>query len=223
MGGGGMLGAIGILAALIEARATGRGRFVDVAMLDGVVSWLSIHLGAFLATGVEPSPGVAPLGQGLACYRVYGTKDDRYLAVGALEPKFWEALCVALDVPDLIVRQFEPPGGQREVAARLGSVFASAARDEWVERLSGLDVCVSPVNTLGEALADPQVRHRGMVAEVDGSPVGPGPAPKVLGSGLGPAGRRIGAPGLGEHTDEVLSDAGLTRAEIDALRAAGAT
>jgi crotonobetainyl-CoA:carnitine CoA-transferase CaiB-like acyl-CoA transferase len=117
LGGGGMLGAIGVLAALVEARATGRGRFVDVSMLDGVVSWLSIHLGAFLATGVEPSPGVAPLGQGLACYRVYETSDGRYVAVGALEPKFWDALCTAMGVPDLIARQFEPTEGQREVVA----------------------------------------------------------------------------------------------------------
>jgi crotonobetainyl-CoA:carnitine CoA-transferase CaiB-like acyl-CoA transferase len=216
-----MLGAVGLLAALLEARATGRGRFVDVSMLDGVVSWLSIHLGAFLATGVEPAPGVAPLGQGLACYRVYETSDGRYVAVGALEPKYWEALCVALEMPDLVVRQFDPPDGQRDVAVRLGSVFAGATRDEWIERLGGLDVCVSPVNSMRETLADPQVRHRAMVAEVEGVPVGPGPALKVSGTGVTPAGF-AGAPELGEHTDEVLSEAGWTPEEIEALRRSGA-
>jgi crotonobetainyl-CoA:carnitine CoA-transferase CaiB-like acyl-CoA transferase len=221
LGGGGMLGAIGVLAALVEARATGRGRFVDVSMLDGVVSWLSIHLGAFLATGVEPSPGVAPLGQGLACYRVYETSDGRYVAVGALEPKFWDALCTAMGVPDLIARQFEPTEGQREVVARIGAAFATATRDEWLERLDALDVCVSPVNTVGEALADPQVRHRGMLAEVDGEPVGPGPAPKVSGYAA-PASGLVGAPGLGEHTDEVLAEGGWSPEEIEALRASGA-
>ena len=215
LGGGGMLGAIGVLAALVEAKGTGRGRFVDVSMLDGVVSWLSVHAGSFLATGVEPAPGVAPLGGGLACYRVYRARDGRYLSVGALEPKFWETLCSALGVDELAGRQFEPPSGQREVAARLQEVFETDDRAAWVERLEGIDACVAPVNSVGEALEDPHVRARGMVAEVDGEPVGPGPAIKV--SGFEPA-RLTGAPGLGEHTDAVLGEAGFSTDRIEALR-----
>jgi alpha-methylacyl-CoA racemase len=218
LGGGGMLGAIGLLAALVEARGTGRGRFVDVSMLDGVMSWLSIHAGSFLATGVEPAPGVAPLGQSLACYRVYRTRDARFLTVGALEPKFWEALCTALGLPDLVARQFDAPGGQREMAGRLQTVFATRDRSEWLAALEGLDACVGPVNSVAEALDDPQVRHRRMVAEVDGEPVGPGPAVKVAGSGP----RALtGPPELGEHTDDVLAAAGLTADEVRSLRAAG--
>jgi alpha-methylacyl-CoA racemase len=219
LGGGGMLGAIGVLAALLGARATGRGRSVDISMLDGVISWLSIHMGSFLATGIEPGPGVAPLGQGLACYRVYRARDGGHLSVGALEPKFWHALCAALGVPELAARQFEPPEGQREVAVILGAVFATATRDEWVVRLRGLDVCVAPVNSLAEALADPQVRHRAMLAEVDGELVGPGPAVKI--AGFDPRPLRP-APGLGEHTTSVLAEMGLSPAEIRALRLSGA-
>jgi crotonobetainyl-CoA:carnitine CoA-transferase CaiB-like acyl-CoA transferase len=218
LGGGGMLGAIGLLAALIESRAGGRGRFVDVSMLDGVVSWLSVHMASFLATGVEPEPGVAPLGQGLACYRVYGTRDGRYLAVGALEPKFWEALCAALELPDLVAVQFAPPQQQVEMAARVQAVLRTSSRDEWLERLAGLEVCVAPVNTLAEVVRDPQVRHRAMVAEVDGVAVGPGPAIKLPDGPDDPLQR---APGLGQHTDAVLEESGFAKEEIEALRDAG--
>ena len=218
LGGGGMLGAIGLLAALVEARTTGRGRFVDVSMLDGVVSWLSIHAGSFLATGVEPAPGVAPLGQSLACYRVYRAGDGRHLTVGALEPKFWEALCSALDLPELVARQYDGPEGQREMAARLQAVFGTRDRDAWLAALDGLEACVGPVNSVGEAFDDPQVRHRAMLAEVDGEPLGPGPAVKV--SGAGPR-RLTGPPGLGEHTDAVLLAAGFSAPEVAELRAGG--
>jgi crotonobetainyl-CoA:carnitine CoA-transferase CaiB-like acyl-CoA transferase len=217
LGGGGMLGAIGLLAALVEARTSGRGRFVDVSMLDGVVSWLSIHAGAFLATGVEPSPGVAPLGQSLACYRVYRAADGRHLTVAALEPKFWEALCLALGLPEFAARQFDGPDGQREMVARIQSVFDTKDRAAWLRELEGLDACVGPVNSVEEALQDPQVTHRSMVAYVDGQAVGPGPVPKLRPPGPS---ELAGAPGLGEHTEQVLLSAGFTDAELAELRTA---
>ena len=218
--GGGTLGAVGVLAALTEARATGRGRLVDVSMLDGVVSWLSVHLAAFLATGVEPAPGVAPLGQGLACYRVYRTGDGRHIAVGALEPKFWSALCDALGLPDLAHEQFGPPEHQARIAASLQAVFDTASRDEWVSRLGHLDACVAPVNALADVVRDPQVLHRDMLANVAGRMVGPGRAIKA--SGLPSAAPAVGAPALGEHTEEILAESGLSTEEIAALRTAGA-
>jgi crotonobetainyl-CoA:carnitine CoA-transferase CaiB-like acyl-CoA transferase len=220
LGGGGMLGAIGLLSVLVEARATGRGRFIDVSMLDGVVSWLSIHLASFLATGREPAPGVAPLGQGLACYRVYRTADGRHVAVGALEPKFWQALCDALGLPECIDEQFGPPERQEDVAARIQAVFRTAPRNEWVARLAHLDACVAPVNSIAEVIADPQVRHRGMIADIDGRPVGPGRA--VIPTGMRRDEPFASAPGLGEHTEDVLAHAGFSREEIDRLCAAGA-
>lgn len=218
LGGGGMLGAIGLLAALVQARGGGRGRFVDVSMLDGVVSWLSIHAGAFLASGVEPAPGVAPLGQSLACYRVYRAGDGRHLTVAALEPKFWEALCAALGLPELAARQFDGPEGQRELTVRIQAVLATKDRASWLRALESLDACVGPVNSVQEALQDPQVVHRSMVAHVGGRPVGPGPVPKLRPPGpsdLAPA------PGLGEHTDQVLHAAGFSEADVAALRTAG--
>ena len=216
--GGGMLGAIGILAGLVERASTGRGRFVDASMLDGVVSWLSVHAAAFLATNEAPAAGHGPLTGGLACYRVYRTADGRSLTVGALEPRFWRTLCEALDCRDLIDDQFGSPERQSEMARRLQSVFESKTRDEWMERLRDEPACVGPVNDLAEALEDPQVRARGMVADVGGRPVGPGHPLKFSGSFELPYRR---APGLGEHTAEVLAAIGVTEDELKALRTQG--
>ena len=218
LGGGGMLGAIGVLAALVERATTGRGRFVDTSMLDGVVSWLSVHAGAFLATGEAPQPGAGPLSGGLACYRVYRAGDGRYLTVGALEPQFWRALCEALECPELIQDQFGPPDRQAQMANRLDEAFGRRTRDEWVEAFRDLPVCVGPVNDLSEALRDPQVRHRGMVARVEGRDVGPGPAIKMSGLDHGPLRR---APGLGEHTAEVLRTVGVPEDDLTKLRSRG--
>ena len=216
--GGATLAAVGILAALVDRPRTGRGRFVDASMLDGVISWLSVHAGAFLSTGDTPARGTAPLGGGYACYRVYRTKDDRYLTVGALEPRFWEALCRALGAEDLVDHQYGSPDQQARMAERLQAVFVTKTRDEWMTELGDVPGCVGPVNDLAEALADPQVRHRGMVAEVEGEAVGPGPVPRV-GTRERPPLRP--APGLGEHTAEVLGLIGLGPEVIDRLRARG--
>jgi crotonobetainyl-CoA:carnitine CoA-transferase CaiB-like acyl-CoA transferase len=219
LGGGGMMAAVGILAALHERAATGRGRFVDVSMLDGVVSWLSIHAASFLATGRPPRPGGEALTGGLACYRVYRAADGRHLTVGALEPRFWRGLCEALGHPELVEDQFGPPERQREMADVLEEVFATRGRDAWVEALRDDPGCVGPVHDLGEALRDPQVRHRRMVAEVDGAAVGPGAALKLFEGEEEP--RFTGAQGLGEHTAEVLGGLGMGSDELERLRADG--
>ncbi len=215
---GGMAAALGTAACVAEAARTGRGRFVDVSMLDVVASWLGVVMGWYLGSGDVPPRGGMPLTGGLACYRVYRAGDGKYLAVGALEPRFWRVLCDALDVPDLVDRQYGPPDEQVEVAARLQAVLETRARDEWVEALGDLEACVGPVNDVAEALADPQVVHRRLVASIGGRQVGPGPALKL--SGRGPELGR--APRLGEHTEEVLRGAGLTAEEIAELRSRGA-
>jgi len=213
LAGGGMAAAVGILAALVERERTGRGRFVDTSMLDGVVSWLTVHAGNFLATGEEPGRGAMRLSGGYACYRVYRCADGGWLTVGALEPQFWRALCEALGAPDLVDTQYGPPDRQQEMAERLAAIFASRPRDEWLETLAGLEVCVGPVNSMGEALADPQVVHRGMVTEA-------GPGSPFRFDGEHPVADRP-APGFGEHTAEVLAEVGVGDDELAELRARG--
>ncbi|MGH2674580.1 MAG: CaiB/BaiF CoA transferase family protein, partial [Actinomycetota bacterium] len=171
--GGGMAAALGMVAWLGEAARSGRGRLVDVSMLDVSISWTAVLMSWYLATGGVPARGRMALGGGLACYRAYRCADGRYVAVGALEPRFWGALCEALGLSDLEDAHLDP-GRQEEIAGRLEGLFGTRPRDEWVERLAGLETCVGPVNDVAEAILDPQVRHRAMVAEVAGRPVGPG-------------------------------------------------
>jgi crotonobetainyl-CoA:carnitine CoA-transferase CaiB-like acyl-CoA transferase len=218
LGGGGMLGVAGILAALVARETTGRGRFVDVSMLDGIVSWLSVHAGAYLAGAGPQEAGRAPLSGAYACYRVYRAGDGRYLTVGALEPQFWRALCDALGCPELVDEQFAGPERQDEMAARLQAILQTRSRDEWMEVFRDIPACVGPVNDLAETMDDPQIRHRGMVAEVDGVAVGPGPPLKLSATA---GGRLRPAPGFGEHTDEVLGMVGVSEEDLTGLRSRG--
>ena len=215
LGAGGMMAAVGILAALHERASTGRGRFVDVSMLDGVVSWLSVHAAAYLATGEIPGPGTEQLSGGLACYRIYRAGDGRHLTVGALEPQFWRALVTTLGCEDLVHAQYGPD--QEGMASRLQDVFATKSRDEWVQAFQGIEACVGPVNDLAEALSDPQVVARNMVAEVGGTRVGPGSPLKLA----PPQGESRPAPGFGEHTAEVLASIGVTEDQLADLRSGG--
>jgi crotonobetainyl-CoA:carnitine CoA-transferase CaiB-like acyl-CoA transferase len=218
MAGGGMAAVIAVLAALLERERTGRGRVVDTAMMDGVVSWLSIHAGAQLQSGEEPQRGRMPLSGAYACYGVYECGDGKWLTVGALEPQFWTALCTALELPGLVHTQFGGADQQREMRSKLGRVFATRSRDEWLEVLAPPEACVGPVNTPSEAFADPQVVHRGLVAEVDGRRVGPA-SPFVLD---GERFQRLTpAPGLGADTDDVLGESGFGTEELTDLRARG--
>ncbi len=216
LGGGGLPACVGILSALIERDRTGRGRFVDVSMLDGIVSWLSLHLGNHLADP-EMLAHARPLSGDFACYRVYRAGDGRFLTVGALEPQFWRALCETLGCPELIDEQFAPSPRQAEMAAALQAVFETRTRDEWVEAFASVAACVGPVNDLTEALADAQIRHRGMIATAGGREVGPAPPLRFEPA---PAEYRR-APALGEHTEEMLGEAGLSPEEWAGLRSRG--
>jgi crotonobetainyl-CoA:carnitine CoA-transferase CaiB-like acyl-CoA transferase len=221
VGGGGLMAAVGIMSALYERDRTGRGRFVDISMLDGAVSWLQMHAQAYAITGVKPQRGKMRLSGGPACYRIYRTADDKYVTVGALEPQFWQALCEALGVPDLIEVQFAPEEEQEAIQKRMEDIFASKTRDEWLAELADLDSCFGPVNDIGEAFEDPQVQARQMIGEVP-TPTGPVPAVGNPIRMADPVTAFPGAPGLGEHTDSVLTEAGFTAEEIAALHQAAA-
>jgi alpha-methylacyl-CoA racemase len=222
--GGALTAAFGILAALFDAQRSGRGRHVDVAMADATLAHALMPLATLARHGRTHPPGGDTLTGALACYTHYRTRDGRWLAVGALERKFWDALCDALQRPG-----WKPlhRSGDREVEQRLHDELAAlfAARDlaEWDAALRDTGGCVSPLRTLQEALDDAQFRARGMVLDSVHPEWGRvmQVASPVRMSGFTFALQRH-APRAGEHTEEVLREAGIDGPQIRALLAGGA-
>ncbi len=213
---GALVATIGILAALFERERTGRGRVVDVSLLESALALMSVPAARRLAA----DGAWDELEGGWPGYGVYRCRDGRDLAVGALEPKFWAALCAAAGVPELEKRQWDR-ARRDESRKTLAGVLSGRDRDDWVEALRGADACVEPVLGLDEAMAQPQVVGRGGVEEQEVA----GGRARVLASPIRLGGARAAArrrpPGPGEHTDEVLREAGLAGDEIARLRADG--
>jgi crotonobetainyl-CoA:carnitine CoA-transferase CaiB-like acyl-CoA transferase len=222
IGGGGMMAAIGILMALVHRQKTGKGQYIDVSMLDGVVSWLSMFASKYFVDGEIPEPGGMMLNGRFPCYRVYKTKDDKYITLGALEEKFWNNLYQALEREDLIPHQFATGSKRDEVVSQLEEIFLTKTRNEWMEYLEGLEICHGPVNDFQETFSDPQVLHREMVLEVDHPTEG---RVKQVGFPIKfsetPGRVRLPSPGYGEHTREVLHELGYTEAKINTLEKSG--
>jgi alpha-methylacyl-CoA racemase len=216
--GGAATAAIGILGALLGAQRQGEGRYIDVAMADAVLANQIVALGSLDDTGAVAPRGDDLLTGGVPCYGVYETRDGRWLAVGALEAKFWRLLCDALSRPDLVPLQFATGDEGERVRAALAAIFRTRTRDEWSACFANVDCCVTPVLTFDEALADPQFAARGMVhRRPDGARQYAPPftfAPSAF-----PITRD--APRQGEHSRDVLREAGYTDTAIDALIEAG--
>ena len=220
IGGGALMAAFGILAALRERDRSGEGQLVDVSMSDGALSWLGLVAGRYLCDGEVPGRGTPELAGGIICYRPYACSDG-WVTLGALEPKFWANWCRGVGREGLLDKQFQPPGS--EAHAEVERIFLERTRDEWQEFASEHDCCLEPVLDLDEALESELVRAREMVVELDqpgtegvrqlGVPVKLSRTPGDLHSP---------GPVLGEHTDEVLAAAGYSESEIAALKQTGA-
>src|SRR5690349_12045152 len=164
LGGGALMAAFGILAALRERDRSGQGQLVDVSMTDGTLSWLAMVAARFLADGEVPRRGGLELGGALVCYRPYRCADG-WITIGALEPKFWAAFCRGVGREDLVAGQFEPPGSETHRAVE--AVVAARTRAEWTAFAAEHDCCIEPVLDLGEVLDSEHVRAREMVVELD--------------------------------------------------------
>ena len=218
MGGGGMLLALGILAALYESRTSGQGQVVDAAMTDGsaLLMWM-FH--GFSAMGLHDADrrGVNVLDGGAHFYGCYETADGRHVSIGAIEPQFYAQL---VELAELDPETFEPQMDSArwpQLKEALADIFRRKTRDEWCELLEGTDVCFAPVLSLNEAPEHPHNAARGTYVNVDGL-VQPAPAPRFDRT---PSAVRHGNRPLGSDTDDVLREAGFEGAEIEALRKAG--
>ena len=247
LGGGALMAAFGIMAALYErdgapardgtpahpgmgsgsdprpARpGSGEGQIVNVSMADGALSWLAMVAAGYFADGAVPRRGDLPLAGSLICYRPYECADG-WVTLGALEPKFWQAWCRGVGREDLVERQFESPGS--DAHSEVQAIFRSRTRAEWEAFAREHDCCLEPVLDLDEALDSELVRAREMVVEVD-QPGAAGPVrqlglPVKLGRTPG-SHSRLPGPVLGEHTEEALLAAGYTAEQVAELLARGA-
>ncbi len=220
--GGGMHGAIGILAALVARQRTGRGQYVDISMMDGTIALLAQAFAAFFATGHAPERGETMLDGAMPNYNVYQAGDGKYLTIGALEPWFFANLCRALGCERFIPHEFDP-AMREEIHRFLAATFKTKSRDQWFEILRQADLCVGRMLTLDEVPDDAQVRARNMIVELEA----PGGA-KVKQVGISvklsdtPGTIRSLAPSLGRHTGEILDGLGYGGEQIQRWRDEGA-
>ncbi len=192
--GGGMQTAMGVLLALVARERSGEGQYLDISMTHGAANLLAIPLAHYATAGHEIGRGEGILSGEYACYCVYRCHDGRWIAVGALEPKFWEGLCRGIGCTDLMADQYADAMRQREMRGELAGIFAQKDAADWLAQLEPYDCCVTLVRTVGEAAAD-----------------------SWLGLQMAP-GR---APALGEHTREVLRESGIAEGDIERAFAEG--
>jgi alpha-methylacyl-CoA racemase len=233
LGGGALMAAFGILAALRErdgapgggggaGTGSGAGQMVDVSMADGALSWLAMVAGAYFADGAVPHRGNLLLAGSVICYRPYECADG-WVTLGALEPKFWQAWCRGVGREELIEKQFEAPGSEAHV--QVVELFKARTREQWQQFAGEHDCCLEPILDLDEVLDSELVGAREMVVNLDQ----PGVAGGVRQLGIPVkltrtpgAHNRLPGPVLGEHTEQVLAAAGYAPEEIAALLESGA-
>ncbi len=217
-GGGGMLLAFGMAAALAHAARTGTGQVVDAAMVDGASTLMAMFHGLRAAGQHGEARGTNLLDGGAPHYATYACRDGLHVAVAPIEAKFRRVLAGALDLPADTFDGLADPATWPEASARLAALFAGRDRAEWCALLEGTDACVAPVLTLAEAAEHPHARARGAFATVDGL-VQPAPAPRFSAT---PSGAPTPTEPPGASTQAALIDWGLPPERVASLLASGA-
>ena len=223
VGGGGLLAAFAIMAALFARERLGRGQFVDISMADGAFAWNCLRWGKFIADGKVPEPADDLLNHGLACYNIYQTLDGRYMSLGALEPQFWQSFCRTAGRPQWDTPLYFVPGAhQKELTESVSEFFRQKSLAEWVEHFKDANCCCEPVLNLEEVMESELMKGRAMVVDLIHESWGAykqlGIAPKFS---LTPGCLTSHAPQLGEHTRPVLEELGYSAAKIEDLKNSG--
>ena len=216
-GGGALYLAFGILAGIIESRASGSGQVVDCAMTDGAASLMTMFYGMLADGRWREERGTNAIDTGSHFYNVYETKDGKYVSIGSIEPKFYTELIERLGLSGEDLPAQHEATSWPVMKDRFQSVFRTKTRDEWCDVMEGSDVCFAPVLSLEESMRHPHNVARGTFVEMDGI-TQPGPAPRFSRT----PGKLDRPPSIpGQHSEEVLRDWGFDMAEITALTASG--
>lgn len=214
-GSGALYLAMGVLAALIEARVSNKGQVVDATMIDGVASLMTMFYSFKQMNAWTNERGTNLLDSGAPFYDVYETKDGKYISVAAIEKRFY------LEMLELTGLKDEPLPGQNdrtkwdELRVRFSEVFKTRTRDEWCQILEGSDACFAPVLDMDECTDHPHIKSRNMFVKIDGV-LNPAPAPRF---GRTVSEFRYLPPSPGEHSITVLSEWGFSEDEIHGLKA----
>jgi alpha-methylacyl-CoA racemase len=200
--------ALGVLAALLDREHSGRGRYLDISLLDSITALMAFPLAEWWTGAAVPRRGEMLLTGKQACYNVYETADGAYMTLAALEPHFWSTFCEAVGHPQWVPRQYDPD--QAGLRAEVAALFYTQPRAYWEAFFAEVDCCCEPVLALDEAFAHPQVLHRGLLS-VDrlATPLAPGDVATAP------------APLLGEHTAEILAELGYSAPQVKGLKEKG--
>jgi alpha-methylacyl-CoA racemase len=218
---GGMQAALAVTAALAGRAKTGRGTYLDVSVAEGVLWLMSLSIDEQLALGGGIGPGHDVLSGRYACYAVYGTGDGKWVAVGAIEAKFFANLCAALGCPELAQGQYDD-AAQPGIRAAFAAAFAAKTRDQWVEELGGADTCVAPVLEVAEVVEDPQFSARKVVGAARHPRHGEVRQLAPLLAGMTRGNGVVPLPDMGQSdTEHLLKEAGVDSETVAQWVAAG--
>jgi crotonobetainyl-CoA:carnitine CoA-transferase CaiB-like acyl-CoA transferase len=217
--GGALYAVSAVLAAYIKVLKGGKGSFIDISMTDGLVSMLPLLSAYHYTSGLDPKPDTTIFNGQLACYNIYRSQDNREIALGALEKKFWDNFCLVVGRNDLAQGNHQAIERQDMLKSELTLIFAAHTASEWEDMLRGRDTCCEVIKTMSEVQAAPHFQERKMFYDMK---LANGATLLQTNTAImidmeKPVNHKP-APDLGQHTDEVLLDLGLSAAEIEGLR-----
>ncbi len=216
--GGAYMAIIAILSALWSRDRTGEGQHIDIAMTDGVLPLMALQFSQFWGLGQSLSRDEQLLSGSLASYGTYECKDGKYVALGALEPRFWNNFCALIDQPEWRNMSYAQGEERDEIRIELQEIFKTKTRDEWASLAAGKDACLTPILTMGEVKNDPQLQAREMIVEQDHPSLG-----KISAIGFPLKFSQTEptisnpAPELGEHSREILKELEYDEKRIENL------